>query len=459
MSVRDSTSATRSAVDSSTAFTAPPTTTTISPRTGRRTPRDQVRQRSADDLLVRLGQLAADGGGTVLAERDGHRRQGVVEPVRRLEEHHRAALVGEQLERPRALPGLRGGKPSKQNRSVGRPDSARAVSTALGRGPRSPAARRRRRRPPPGTRVGHGGHPGVRHDDDRAPAGDDREHLRRGFDLVVLVEAEHPTADLDAEAGRERPQPTGVLRRDDVGLREQPPQARCASSVLPIGSRPARDGQEVLGGAHRGHACQPATSRTPLPQHSPRPYDDRVPLTGDDDASTLTEGQEVSASPDPDEDLTTPVPTAGDATATAALEKTPAGDDGSAALDTEPAEDADPAVESGLPSLIRRTTRRQSLKPPASAKSGFKPSLATLLPNVERYETVFLGFPIWGMTAPSIIRSFLSKHDLSGKTLVPFITHGGYGLGQSLGVVAEAVTTGPASRGLLPGGRSGAAHA
>ena len=40
-------------------------------------------------------------------------------------------------------------------------------------------------------------------------------------------------------------------------------------------------------------------------------------------------------------------------------------------------------------------------------------------------------------TAPLVVRSFLSAHDLSGKTLVPFITHGGYGLGQSLAVVAE----------------------
>jgi flavodoxin len=71
-------------------------------------------------------------------------------------------------------------------------------------------------------------------------------------------------------------------------------------------------------------------------------------------------------------------------------------------------------------------------------ESGFEPPLAARVPNVERYETVFLGFPVWGMSAPPVIRSFLSQHDLSGKALVPFITHGGYGLGQSLGVVAEA---------------------
>lgn len=58
----------------------------------------------------------------------------------------------------------------------------------------------------------------------------------------------------------------------------------------------------------------------------------------------------------------------------------------------------------------------------------YEPTLQATVPDLPSYETVFLGFPIWGMTAPSVLRSFLSKHDLSGKTLVPFITHGGYGL-------------------------------
>ena len=39
------------------------------------------------------------------------------------------------------------------------------------------------------------------------------------------------------------------------------------------------------------------------------------------------------------------------------------------------------------------------------------------------------------MTAPPIIRAFLSTHDLSGKTIRPFITHGGYGLGDSISAV------------------------
>jgi len=68
---------------------------------------------------------------------------------------------------------------------------------------------------------------------------------------------------------------------------------------------------------------------------------------------------------------------------------------------------------------------------------GFEPALEHKVPGISGYATVFLGFPIWGETAPSIIRSFLSAHDLSGKTLIPFITHGGYGLGNSESVIAR----------------------
>ncbi|MGX7896068.1 flavodoxin [Tsuneonella sp. HG222] len=68
---------------------------------------------------------------------------------------------------------------------------------------------------------------------------------------------------------------------------------------------------------------------------------------------------------------------------------------------------------------------------------GYEPPLAAAVPNLRSYESIFLGFPIWGETAPPIIRSFLRAHDLSGRTLRPFITHGGYGLGNSLAVLAE----------------------
>ncbi|PTC37221.1 Flavodoxin [Pseudomonas paraeruginosa] len=69
--------------------------------------------------------------------------------------------------------------------------------------------------------------------------------------------------------------------------------------------------------------------------------------------------------------------------------------------------------------------------------SGYEPVLASKVDNMVAYGTVFLGFPIWGETPPPVIRSFLSAHDLSGKTLIPFVTHGGYGLGNTLSVLAS----------------------
>lgn len=68
--------------------------------------------------------------------------------------------------------------------------------------------------------------------------------------------------------------------------------------------------------------------------------------------------------------------------------------------------------------------------------SGFEPALQARVVDMASYATVFLGFPIWGETAPPVIRSFLSSHDLAGKTLIPFMTHGGYGLGSSVAVLA-----------------------
>lgn len=68
---------------------------------------------------------------------------------------------------------------------------------------------------------------------------------------------------------------------------------------------------------------------------------------------------------------------------------------------------------------------------------GAEPALAEQIPSLAGYETIFLGFPIWGETAPPIIRSFLRAHDFRGKTIRPFITHGGYGLGNSRSVLAS----------------------
>jgi flavodoxin len=65
----------------------------------------------------------------------------------------------------------------------------------------------------------------------------------------------------------------------------------------------------------------------------------------------------------------------------------------------------------------------------------FLPPLKAKVDNLAAYDTLYLGLPIWGQTAPPVIRSFLAAHDLRGKSIRPFITHGGYGPGDSVAVL------------------------
>lgn len=67
--------------------------------------------------------------------------------------------------------------------------------------------------------------------------------------------------------------------------------------------------------------------------------------------------------------------------------------------------------------------------------AGTEPLLAQKVADFAHYHTIFLGFPIWGATTPPPIRSFLRQHDLAGKTVRPFITHGGYGIGDAMAVL------------------------
>jgi Flavodoxin len=63
--------------------------------------------------------------------------------------------------------------------------------------------------------------------------------------------------------------------------------------------------------------------------------------------------------------------------------------------------------------------------------------LADSVADLAGFDTVYLGLPIWGMNAPPVVRAFVQSHDLSGKTVYPFITHGGYGVGTSLDVLKK----------------------
>lgn len=60
-----------------------------------------------------------------------------------------------------------------------------------------------------------------------------------------------------------------------------------------------------------------------------------------------------------------------------------------------------------------------------------RPAIGSKVENMDQYETVFVGFPIWWYREPSIIDTFMESYDFTGKTVIPFATSGGSGLGDS----------------------------
>ena len=62
-------------------------------------------------------------------------------------------------------------------------------------------------------------------------------------------------------------------------------------------------------------------------------------------------------------------------------------------------------------------------------EKGEKPSFKGEVKNIDDYDTVFIGGPIWWGTYPRVMFTFFDKYDLNGKTIIPFSTHEGSGLG------------------------------
>lgn len=70
-------------------------------------------------------------------------------------------------------------------------------------------------------------------------------------------------------------------------------------------------------------------------------------------------------------------------------------------------------------------------------ETGYLPPLKTKIANIEKYDVVFVGFPTWGMQLPPPMKSFLRQYNLEGKTIIPFNTNAGYGIGSSFQTVKE----------------------
>lgn len=93
----------------------------------------------------------------------------------------------------------------------------------------------------------------------------------------------------------------------------------------------------------------------------------------------------------------------------------------------------------------KRSRSTVEMNDPAS-----RPAIANRVKGMDDYDTVFVGFPIWWYVAPTIVNTFLEAYDFSGKTVIPFATSGGSGMGGTEAVLKRCC---PGDVRWLPGRR------
>lgn len=106
---------------------------------------------------------------------------------------------------------------------------------------------------------------------------------------------------------------------------------------------------------------------------------------------------------------------------TARLARTIAQATGGVLFEIEP---EDPYTAADLDWNDKRSRSSVEMNDPAS-----RPAVASCVADMDAYDTVFVGFPIWWYVAPTIVSTFLEAYDFAGKTVVPFATSGGSGMG------------------------------
>lgn len=74
--------------------------------------------------------------------------------------------------------------------------------------------------------------------------------------------------------------------------------------------------------------------------------------------------------------------------------------------------------------------------------SSARPEISGTVENFEQYDTIFLGYPIWWGDAPRIMDTFVESYDFTGKTVIPFCTSGGSGIGSSADTLEKLAGTG-----------------
>lgn len=97
-----------------------------------------------------------------------------------------------------------------------------------------------------------------------------------------------------------------------------------------------------------------------------------------------------------------------------------------ASADTYEIKPAVPYSAADLDWMNPKSRSSVEMKDPSS-----RPAISGQMANMADYDVIFVGFPIWWYVAPTIIQTFLESYDFSGKTIIPFATSGGSGLGRT----------------------------
>ena len=108
----------------------------------------------------------------------------------------------------------------------------------------------------------------------------------------------------------------------------------------------------------------------------------------------------------------------------------------------------EPYTKADLDWMNKQSRSSVEMNDPAS-----RPALADTDTDIAGYDVIFVGFPVWWYTAPSIIRTFLEAYDFSGKVIVPFATSGGSGLGDTEKTLQELVPAAAVKDGKLLNGK------
>ena len=111
-----------------------------------------------------------------------------------------------------------------------------------------------------------------------------------------------------------------------------------------------------------------------------------------------------------------------------------------------------PYTDADLDWMNKKSRSSLEMNDPSS-----RPALADTSADIAGHDVIFVGFPIWWYTAPTIIKSFLEAYDFGGKVIVPFATSGGSGLGKTAKTLQEVVPSATVKEGKMLNGRVHAA--